>query len=975
MPKRDIFETCSTDTIQFPCAIYATYFFQTSCVSDGTTNVNKSTVDGQKRTEDNYGTASYKTDNYESYASYSRKGTTNLVSTTYNGSSTYYSSNSAASSSYTITTFNPSQTETVTVPSFSESTGMGGPFSGSSVNTGYVCSEFSLTADLKSVFDPAIIFESQLPITRTSNVCTTVSFTEDSDFNVNQTTSSKVPALLTLSTDGTIFETQETTTRSYETYTIEVPWTTTLETETTETAFTDTTVSTSTDIQFTSTRWSNGTTYTYTTKRTVNDTTNITDFISTQTNTTTTRAEGGTTGSTSAETATVDTILKLSKAGSVETTASGEVDTYVYTKAPPTSTQQDLCFGNTRFIPECTTLSSNDVRAIAVAGNASQSPYYTEVDIGGIFNSNTGSRFNIGETSYYKFSPFEFIATYKTNAPPFGGGEVELQPLDDIIELSSGINESIILFNDIYSPKLLASLSPLQSTSYLDNPLNYATTSSFDTGYVYCGLRSSPNDINNFYTFEEDLYFTEYNNSKGKKEVFTYAIERASGDYSFAPEDAEPQKMHGTFETTAKSIQVLPIKFSATFTKANGQTETKTHQFGWTTHHITTPVTTIATFSRKGDGYFITPKDSTVTGESCSATTSALTTEKRNCVGIRHMKRVPIGYECGGLDDDNIDYATFLYDGKKKGIGYLGFGENAKTDIDTAGVYAFLTTSMEGEVFETSQMLNIDETNINSAAYKVEYSASIFPTKKRFCIPFGEQAGSTSWKSADVSANYISGSCITSGEEQIKFNTSTIIEATYTAEKEVEEDVITESKFATYTVGLHTPFNGQNIILKGADGEEISYSANTNEFDQKKLRMKKIIPEVPMSYTVPLGKYNVIVRDSTGGSNETGTFLASGLEEFLEPSPNDNNRLVKRNDLYHYYSETRLSRASQWFGGLDDGLIIPAGNQWRTREERNAFPVWYLDDEIYHYTAYPSPYDYRYGWTTGDDLKCGDVST
>lgn len=167
--------------------------------------------------------------------------------------------------------------------------------------------------------------------------------------------------------------------------------------------------------------------------------------------------------------------------------------------------------------------------------------------------------------------------------------------------------------------------------------------------------------------------------------------------------------------------------------------------------------------------------------------------------GLSTYRAGAIRHKCGSIciDDSRTRGNNLNYSNNKKDrpfqvyrgspMGLAGFGNTNENNFSTDVAYGYLTSISSGEVFAQSQKLDIEGSNINSAAQNARDKLNYYDTNS--CNKFGEQAGTTSWAKADQSKN---------------FNTSWRILATYSSRVFVPSisKSIKSEKYATYTLKL-----------------------------------------------------------------------------------------------------------------------------------------------------------------------------
>ena len=828
---------------------------------------------------------------------YTSGSTFNSGSTTSNATRDSSTSSSSSSSSTNPTT----NTETSSTTTFREEN----------------CSTFGNAGGLpesttETVSDTVYYDEIKQFITKTSNVCST-DITETNpilSFKEKSRTTESYSKFVASTTDGNFPVETETQVDYYQTKTISTDWTQTEQTNWTSTETSDTEIFTTIEEAVTTnSRNSLGELIEYDTTQRKNTTTDATTTVL-GTTTKETTVTGGTTETTTAE---------LSQTQGTETTLTeGQISTWVEGSSSRFKTgtsRRDIQTSDLAFcdyggwVDACITHSQQDYIASIKLPVSGGSPFYTSKESTLLDTGQTNGAVNYYFTTDFHLENAECLIEWIEPALN-QTGTIWLN-WDEVFSSSSvGEVESTSYSIKTLKRKALARkfLTPEEIVTRTDMELRVVTR-------PIITLNSVPqfNTADNILELQHNE--TQYNSApKTIEKIVQYFLEKRGGSYNeraFA-DTAVDTTYTDLVRSTSASKVLLPVKFSTEYLG-----KTHSHLFGWDLVDQEWTYETCVTYEDRMISYskiwIVEPqyKSSSNTYGTTSVETnqqadvfSYYSDEDRNIINFAPQE---------GFSEDE---ANFLYDPNSAlynalllemtavyepdlAIGYIGFGEVLQEELALASAYGFMKKESAGETFHSDDELNIDLTNISSAALLAADSASIFYTNDCFAPAFGEQTGTTSWGNTRK---------CTDEDDAVLFNTSTEIHATYSKEYETDNTTSISYAYATYSLSLDMPFEGypNPLLLKASILDSVAGNRTPNDYRQNHMvQLKNLTNNI--SYTMKRGEYEVKAFDNSNNiiADETQTSQEDIIR--VVNDGNTNIRKITANELLLYQRRNHIN--------------------------------------------------------------------
>ena len=830
----------------------------------------------------------------------------NNSGSTFNSTSSNATRNSSTSSS-------SSQSSTSDRSSYSTSNSINNTYTEEGCSSvGYAIAVALSESTSATLSDRVYYDEIKQFITKTTSVCSTdiTNTNPVLSFEERTRTTEAYSKFIASTTIGNFPIETETKVDYYQTETVSTDWTQTASTEWTSTETSATGIFTTTEEATTTNSRNNlGELIEYGTTQRKNTTTDATTTVLGTTSKETTET-GGTTETTTAT---------LSKTDGTETTLSeGEISTWAEgtsSRFKTGTSQRDIETSDLAFcdyggwVETCITHSQEDyIASIVIPPVSGDSPYYTNK---GSTLLDTGQ--TVGSTNYY------FTTEYHFNNP-----EALVEWIEPPLHADG---TKWLSWNDVFTS---SSIGELESTSYSVKPLKKKNIEVVlpdfreivtDTDYRFTWIEETEQTLNSVPEYDSveaklklECNVTEYNSVPQMEECsFFFTLATRGGDYleqAFA-DNLVTTTYTDLVKSTSASKVLLPVKFS---TEHLG--ETHSHLFGWDLVDQVWTYDEIVTYSARmnsttkvfTEGYgsgFVTGNDwgtSTYQVEHNVVVTSYYSDEDRNIISFE--PQIPFA-------DDEANDLLFVAESSFKipemtavyepdlAIGYIGFGEVLQEELALASAYGFMKKESAGETFHSDDELNIDLTNISSAALLAADSASIFYTNDCFAPAFGEQTGTTSWGNTRK---------CTDEDDAVLFNTSTEIHATYSKEYETDDTTSTSYAYATYSLSLDMPFEnyGNPLLLKASISDSVVGNRTPNYYRANHMvQLKNLTNNI--SYTMKRGEYEVKAFDNSNNiiADETQTTTEDIIR--VVNDGNTNIRKITSNELLLYQRRKQIN--------------------------------------------------------------------
>ncbi len=853
--------------------------------------------------------------------------TTELSTADFSSSFSSISSSSGSTSGFFSTSSNNTRTSSTSSSSSSSESTASSSFESTSTfsldESGcepYCSAEGRVETTVSDVSDTIYYDEIKQNITKTSSVCSTdaTNTNPETSFVVNYRTTESLSKFLVSSTQGEFPIITETTVPYYKTYTIQTDWTETASTEWTSTETSNTTSFEST-IQDTTTNSRNefGELIEYETTERVNTTKETKTTVSTTTSKETTQTGGTTETTTATESQTNGTDTTLTE-DEISTWVEGTSTKFITETSLSTIEVSDIPFCDyAGWVEGCFTLAQDEYIASIKNPVSGESPYFTlkestQTDTGLI----TGSVRSNFSTEFH-FDNHEALIEWKE--PPIEEGTKWCHWAELFTSSSIGEVESTFYT----TPNLKQSILDVvyvgegQEDNDYTSEFTIKNETTFNSITEYYQL--TPTDA-----FGANLQYwqTEYNEApKQELRSFRYNLESHRDAYIESPNWASTTYTT-IVETTSSSKILLPVKYS---TEHLGQTHS--HLFGWDLLDQIWIDTTVLTYqgimlSRKS--YLHDIYETSATGSNYTtlitdevSVTDFYSDKDRNILNrwSNPSDVVPIEplMPDNEANDGGLNKITAVYE-PDLAIGYIGFGEVLEEELASASVYGFMIKQSAGETFNSDDELNIDLTNISSAALLAADSASIFYTNPCFGPDLGEQVGTTSWGNTRK--------CSDDEEDKVLFGTSTEVHATYSKEYETEGSTLTSSAYATYSLSLDMPLENyaNPVLLKAFISDSVVGDRQREIIASNQLfgyrtnymfQLKNVTNTI--SYTIKKGEYDVSIVNN---SNEEVSYVSQTTTGDIKRTATDGNisiRKITSNDIFLYQARNEINSQGPFF--------------------------------------------------------------
>jgi hypothetical protein len=804
--------------------------------------------------------------------------------------------------------------------------------------------------------------------------------------------------------EATTWVNQTTDVTYYETYTTETEWTETTETEFTTTTETETTVYTTTDAQTDSESFSpNGELVEYQTTVIDNTTTNTTTKLITD-GTKETTVDGGTTETTSASKTNKETTTYETSQATITEISDTTTSKFTWSQEDVTW-EPDLCL-YAGFVESCQTYGREEWIGNAAGGNSSglsgyEAAYSTQhaFEVTGRYtffatgneNEENGveGKVECGVSSVVQAHDSDLIIDLITAKIP--EASTSIFQIDDILSVKPEDKTSFCLQNNLTYVNQQVVDAPDPDVVYPTglHEVSWVTFADYTTG---TSLNSLGNEVN-WAGISTSVWTTDSLYETGDPFETGHVLQAEDRVQKFITQAGPALTKYFTATRAIKTLttrcHMLPVFRTTEYDTGGVENYSYTHTFGWKTYEQKTVSVTMTTGKvvindqlkqiklQDDDGQTIISRATNfgtvlvpvstinvnnynnyevpITPDIILANDFPFEYDNQLCTDLRNVGGFPnVNGFFEGEGACIIEYKpneagtiTAVYDPDFP-VGLVGFGENItglEEGPDERRAWACVTSKSEGKTFDKSQSLNLDPFNINSAAKGIGDRASIFFTDG--CVQdenFGAQEGTTYWYNTNTGED----------DEQVIFDTSTLIKARYSTEIDTvidgEQTTSAEYAEAIYTVGLDLEYYDDldEIILPATSYRRGVWTIRPTEKD--------------VSYTVPAGEYLASQYDENNQLIQTGVFTTENDANFTLEDAYTKRRAISRKNL-------KFVGRIPWEYQANLGIVFT--NRYRFETGVAKFPK-YIIDHVYTTVRDPRfvfSVD-KFGWQRGTNENC-----